>query len=222
VTSQVIQRIFGSRPGLGGFEFLGGMDFQAQCACAIFKLLAPIGKPDEFALWCVAAIFLTDRDNGDEDSLCDAVLAQGITQDKILLIGDSSGMFQNGRHDQGLVSFNRIKRRGFEITGPTKKKGPTGLYPRNPDVEASLMRFRKWIAGGRFYVSTAPEAGKMALAMKRCDAFVDRYGSLRPRGKWAHLVDCARYPLWWLTEQTAGVSGEVPAYVKTAQGQARR
>jgi hypothetical protein len=82
--------------------------------------------------------------------------------------------------------------------------------------------FRKWIAGGRFYVSTAPEAGKMALAMKRCDAFVDRYGSLRPRGKWAHLVDCARYPLWWLTEQTAGVSGEVPAYVKTAQGQARR
>jgi len=166
------------------------------------------------------AIFLTDRDNGDEDNLCDAILAHGITSDKVLIIGDSSGRFQNGRHDQGLVSFNMIKRRGFEITGPTKKKTPQATYPKNPDVEASLMRFRKWIAGGRYYVSSAPEASKMALAMKRCDAYADRYGSLKARGKWAHLVDCARYSQWWLSENLQTISGEIPGYVKTA-GQRR-
>jgi len=220
VTGQVIQRIFGSRPGSSGFEYIAGADFQQQCACAIFKLLAQPGKPDEFAMWCVAAIFLTDRDNGDEDNLCDAILAHGITSDKVLIIGDSSGRFQNGRHDQGLVSFNMIKRRGFEITGPTKKKTPQATYPKNPDVEASLMRFRKWIAGGRYYVSSAPEASKMALAMKRCDAYADRYGSLKARGKWAHLIDCARYSQWWLSENLQAMSGEVPGYVKTA-GQRR-
>jgi hypothetical protein len=221
VTADVIRRVYGVRPGVGEYQYIAGADFQNQCACAVFKLLAQPSKPEEFAMWCVGAIFLTDKDNGDEDSLCDAILSLGITQSQVLLIGDSSGMFQNGRHDQGLVSFIKIQKRGFEITAPTRKKGATGLYPKNPDVEASLMRFRKWIAGGRFYISTAPEAGKMAMAMKRCDAYLDKYNNLRPRGKWAHLVDCARYPQWWLSEKLAGVSGEVPNYVKGA-GQVRR
>lgn len=213
VTADVTRRLYGR-----SFPFLAGADFQAQCAAAVFRLLAPSGRPDEFAMWCVAAIFLTDRDNGDEDDLADALIAGGFTGDKVLLIGDSSGRWQSGRHDLGLVSFNCLKRRGFEITGPTRKKTETAQYPKNPDVEASLMRLRKWIAGGRFYVSTNPEAGKMALAAKRCDAYLDRYGNLRPRGRWAHLVDCARYPQWWLTERLAATvaPADLPSYVTQA------
>jgi hypothetical protein len=59
------------------------------------------------------------------------------------------------------------------------------------------MRSRKWIQDGRVFVSNQPEARKMAQAFARCDAAPDRYGDLRPKGPWAHLIDTFRYPHWW-------------------------
>ncbi len=212
VTAEITKRLFGR-----GFNFLIGADWQQQPASAAFKLFAPSYEAlGQFSMYCVKAWFM--RGGGDEDDMLDLIEASGLSAQECLTIGDCSGHWQKGDHGFGPVSFSTLKRRGWEVTGPTKKKTAKATYPKNPDVEQSVGRLRGLLREGRFFVVTGEAAQPMALALKKCDATIDRYKNLRPKGIHAHLADCARYPAWWLLARPDVITpAALPAYITNAR-----
>jgi hypothetical protein len=71
-----------------------------------------------------------------------------------------------------------------------------------------MMRMRKFIASDRFYVVQGHEAKIMQQCMKKCEAYRTRTGDLKVKGSWGHLVDVARYPVWYVTRKLAEVGDQ--------------
>lgn len=211
VTAEVIRRIFGK-----SFNYLIGADFQQQNAAIAFKVFAPSLDPTSwrnFHMWAVRGWFL--KDGGDEDDLIDALEVDGFKADNSFVVGDWSGDWQNGRHGYGPASFDSFKDRGWDIVGPTRKKTKKALRGRNPDVERSVGELRNAIQSGRFFVTPGEPAANVAKSLHKCDATVDRFGNLRPKGVFAHLGDCCRYPLHYLLTRISDVAAPLPSYVTT-------
>lgn len=209
ITADLTQRLHG-RP----YRFVIGSDFQQQNAAVAFRIFAPSHDPStwtQFSMWAVRGWFL--RGGGSEDDLLDVMEADGFKADDCLVVGDCSGQWQKGDHGYGPVSFDVFKTRGWEIVAPTKKKGAKGLYSKNPDVEQSVAQLRNAIRSGRFYVAPGEAAANVAKALHKCDATVDRFENLRPKGIFSHLGDCCRYPLWFLTTRVTSVAAPLPSYV---------
>lgn len=212
VTSELLGRVAGRRA-----EFLVGQDFQRQCAGVAMKIMAPSARPEswkDFRLVAVASWFFTG--GGDEHDLLDAMEADGYSAGRVFIVGDGSGASQNGRHAYGSPSFVTIKSRGFEIVGPTEPRSENALHGRNPDVEQSVARTRKFIADGRLIIVANESTKMLAKAFARCDASVRKNGNLRPSGFWSHLTDCIRYPLHFLSLKVVHAAKPLPAYVRGA------
>ena len=209
VTAEILQRLWG-RP----YAYLVGQDYQQQSAAVAFRIMARDSRPESwkaFVLVPVHAWFLNG--GGDEHDLLDCMESDGFTSDNCFVVGDSSGAWQKGDHGYGPVSFVAVKGRGWEVTGPTKPRTKTAKYGKNPDVEKSVGQLRTLIKDGRFIVAATESTKALQKALHKCDAMVDRFGNLRPKGIYAHLTDCCRYPLWWLTSKIDSVATAVPAYV---------
>lgn len=211
VTATFLSRITG-RP----FQYLAGADFQQQCAAVVFKIYAPDAESlDRFVFVAVASYFL--RGGGDEDDLIDCLEADNYTSTNTHVIGDCSGQWQKGDHGYGPVSFETFKRRGYSIVGPTTKKSPKGQYSKNPDVEASVGRLRTFIADDRLLVSPSERTKALETAIFKCEARVDVYANLHPKGIHAHLIDATRYPQWWATSKATAATQQLPQYVLNAR-----
>lgn len=200
VTPQLTRFAYGK-----AFDYLVGHDYQYQCAGSAWRVLAPGGVLTKAQLWCVWACWLYE--DGDEDQLLDEMEQSGYHAGNSLVIPDSSGGSQGGKHQHGVEppSFDRLRRRNYHFDTPTVKKDAASLHGRNPSVPTSLMRCRRWIAEGRVYVLATPEAAKMSKAFSKCEARLSTFGDLRARGSWAHLIDTFRYPQWWLGRQLAAM-----------------
>lgn len=185
------------------FEYLVGQDYQYQCAGSAWRVLAPGGDLARAQLWCVWAVWLYE--DGDEDALLDEMEMSGFSAKNSLVIPDCSGGSQGGKHLHGIEppSFERLRRRQYHWQEPVAKANPQSLHGRNPPVSTSLMRCRQWISEDRVYVVAGQSGAKMARAFAKCEAFMGRYGDLRAKGGWAHLIDTFRYPHWWLGRQLA-------------------
>mgnify|MGYP006977221121 FL=1 len=185
------------------FEYLVGQDYQYQCAGSAWRVLAPGGDLARAQLWCVWAVWLYE--DGDEDALLDEMEMSGFNAKNSLVIPDCSGGSQGGKHLHGIEppSFERLRRRQYHWQEPVAKANPQSLHGRNPPVSTSLMRCRQWISEDRVYVVAGQSGAKMARAFAKCEAFMGRYGDLRAKGGWAHLIDTFRYPHWWLGRQLA-------------------
>ena len=180
------------------FSYIVGHDYQWACAASAWRLLAPGGDLSKVEMWCTWARWL--REGGDEKELLDEMEADGYTNDRVLVIPDCSGGSQGSRHQHGKEppSFEVLRSRRFAYQEPVQKMGADTLHGANPRVPISIMRCRTWIASGRVFVAKGDEAAKMARAFARCDAYTDKYGDLRSKGPWAHLIDTFRYPQWWV------------------------
>jgi len=181
-----------------GFPFIVGHDYQYQCAGSAWRLFAPGGDPQLVQMWCMWARWLNE--DGDENDLLDEMEASGFNSQNCLVIPDCSGGSQGGQHKHGVEppSFDRLRHRGYHLQEPTEKRGAQSKHAKNPPVATSLMRCRKWIADGRVFVAKTQDAAKMSRAFLRCDAYQDKFGDLRAKGSWAHLIDTFRYPQWWV------------------------
>ena len=209
ITLEVTQRLYGR-----GYKYLVGGDFQQQCAATLFRIMARGASPEcwkDFTMVAERSWFLAS--GGDEDDLIDTIEADRVTASDCLVIGDCSGGWQKGDHGYGPVSYAVFKRRGWEITYPTKKKTKESQHPKNPPVEQSVGQFRKIITADRFVVAAGEQTKDLQKALHKCDALVDRYGNLRPKGIHAHLVDTCRYPLWYLATRIDSASAALPNYV---------
>lgn len=209
VTAEVLQRLWG-RP----YQYLVGQDYQQQCAAVAFRIMARDARPEswkQFTLVAVHGWFLSG--GGDEHQLLDCMEASGFSAESCLVVGDSSGAWQKGDHGYGPASFAALRSRGWEVTGPTKPRTKTAKYGRNPDVEQSVGQLRTVIRDGRFLVAASESTKALVKALHKCDATIDRYENLRPKGIHGHLTDCCRYPLWWLASNVGAVAAPVPAYV---------
>lgn len=213
VTAEVLQRLWG-RP----YQFLVGQDYQQQCAAVAFRIMARDARPESwkaFTLVAAHAWFLGG--GGDEDDLLDAMEADGFTAATCFVVGDSSGAWQKGDHGYGPVSFAALRSRGWHVTGPTKPRTKTAKYGKNPDVEQTVGRLRTLIRDGRFLVAASESTKALQKALHKCDAIVDRYGNLRPKGIHGHLTDCCRYAHHWLATNVGAVAAQVPAYVRAGR-----
>jgi hypothetical protein len=74
-------------------------------------------------------------------------------------------------------------------------------------------KLRTFIADGRFLVAAGEATAGLQKALLKCDARVDTYGNLRPKGIHAHLIDTCRYPLWFIATRIESVAMPVPSYV---------
>ena len=212
VTEEVTKLLHG-RP----FGLVVGADFQTECAGSAFKLLAPGGDLSRVQLWATDSWFLAG--GGDEDDLIDVMESAGILPGSALVVGDCSGGWQRGSHGYGPVSFATFQRRGWTITGVTKKKTDKGQFPKNPDVPQSTQRLRKLIAEGRLFCT--PAARILSLSLRKCEARRDAFGNVRPKAntKYSHNLDTARYVAWWLTARPEALRRTpLPAYVRAAAG----
>mgnify|MGYP006992422088 CR=1 FL=1 len=210
VTEEVTRRLCG-RP----FSLVIGADFQTECAGSAFKLLAPGGDLAQVQIWATASWFLAG--GGDEDDLMDTMEADGVGPGSALVIGDCSGGWQKGDHGYGPVSFHAFMRRGWTITGVTKKKTNKGTWPKNPDVAQSTGRLRKLIHEDRVFCT--PDARVLSLSLRKCEAKRDAFGNIRPKAntRYSHPLDTVRYVAWWLTSRPEALNqGPLPAYVLAA------
>jgi hypothetical protein len=209
VTAEVTKRLHGR-----SFAYVVGADFQQQNAATAFRVMARDARPEslkDFVLVAVRSWFL--RGGGDEDDLIDCMVADKFTAENTFVVGDWSGDWQKGNHGYGPVSFEAFKSRGYEIVGATKKKTQAALHGKNPDVEQSVGKLRTFIADGRFLVAAGEATAGLQKALLKCDARVDTYGNLRPKGIHAHLIDTCRYPLWFIATRIESVAMPVPSYV---------
>ena len=209
VTAEVTKRLHGR-----SFAYVVGADFQQQNAATAFRVMARDARPEslkDFTLVAVRSWFL--RGGGDEDDLIDCMVADKFTPDNTFVVGDWSGDWQKGDHGYGPVSFEAFKSRGYEIVGATKKKTQAALRGKNPDVEQNVGKLRTFIADGRFLVAAGEATAGLQKALLKCDARVDTYGNLRPKGIHAHLIDTCRYPLWFIATRIEAVATTVPSYV---------
>ena len=214
VTAEITKRLHGK-----SFAYVVGADFQQQNAATAFRVMARDARPEslkDFVLVAVRSWFL--RGGGDEDDLIDCMVADKFTAENCFVVGDWSGDWQKGNHGYGPVSFEAFKSRGFEIVGSTKKKTAAAAHGKNPDVEQSVGKLRTFISEGRFLVAAGEATAGLQKALLKCDARVDTYGNLRPKGIHAHLIDTCRYPLWFLATRVDAVAAPVPAYVTAAAG----
>lgn len=215
VTAEITQRLYGGR-----FSYLVGADWQMQSASAAFKVFAPsVRDLDKFVLVCTHAWFL--REGGDEYDIIDCVQSAGLTGLTALTVGDCSGGSQNNIHSYGPPSFDIYQRLGWPIVGPTEKKTDRGKHAKNPPVEKSIGRFRTLIKEGRFFVVAGEDAAGMAVALKKCEARIDAYRNLRPKGIHAHLGDCARYVAWWLLAKPHLLTDNVSSIPAAVSGRKR-
>lgn len=210
VTGEITKRLHGR-----AYNYIIGADWQQQSASVAFKVFASGGDLANFTLYAVRDWFLSS--GGDEDDVLDAIEASGLTAQECLTVGDASGAFQRGDHGYGPVSFVTLRRRGWEVVPPAEKKTATARFAKNPPVEACVGRFRELIQNGRFYVVTGEATTAVAKALRKCDATIDRYGNLRPKGIHAHLTDCCRYVGWWLRARSEVLGGQLPSYVTQAR-----
>lgn len=182
---------------------IAGHDYQKRCAGAIYKLLAPGGDIARTELWCTHCWYFPD--SGDENDLADIQIEHGFTGANTLIVADCSGATQNGAHHHHLPpSWEVLQRRGLRhIIGPTEKVDPNAAAGRNPGVDVSMMRMKKFIASDRFFVVRGTDAQRMQHAMKNCEAYRTRQGDLKVKGQLGHIVDIARYPIFWLTRKLA-------------------
>ena len=219
VTAYITQQIQGQ-----SFAYIAGADFQQQCAGSVFKVYAKSHEPADMAEWVMVGLWsVFFRSGGDENDLVETLRAANYTPQNTLIIGDCSGGWQAGDHGYGPKSFEVLKTAGYTILGPTKKKSAKGLYPKNPDVEKSVAQLRGQIQRGRFYVEQNQHTGQLQKAIAGCDARIDTYGNLRPKGVHSHLVDTCRYPLWWLSVGASKLAPEqVPGYVTAAAARRSR
>ena len=219
VTAYITQQIQGQ-----SFAYIAGADFQQQCAGSVFKVYAKSHEPADLAEWVMVGLWsVFFRSGGDENDLVETLRAANYTPQNTLIIGDCSGGWQAGDHGYGPKSFEVLKTAGYTILGPTKKKSAKGLYPKNPDVEKSVAQLRGQIQRGRFYVEQNQHTGQLQKAIAGCDARIDTYGNLRPKGVHSHLVDTCRYPLWWLSVGASKLAPEqVPGYVTAAAARRSR
>ena len=207
VTAEVTKRLHGK-----GYAFIVGADFQQQNAATAFRVMARDAQSlKDFVLVAVRSWFL--RGGGDEDDLIDCMVADKFTADNSFVVGDWSGDWQKGDHGYGPVSFEAFKSRGYAIVGATKKKTQDAKHGKNPDVEQSVGKLRTFIADGRFLVAAGEATAGLQKALLKCDARVDTYGNLRPKGVHAHLIDTCRYPLWYLATRIDLVAVATPSYV---------
>jgi len=209
VTAEVTKRLYGR-----SFAYVVGADFQQQNAATAFRVMARDARPEslkDFVLLAVRSWFL--RGGGDEDDLIDCMVADKFTAENCFVVGDWSGDWQKGNHGYGPVSFEAFKSRGFEIVGATKKKTQAATHGKNPDVEQSVGKLRTFIADDRFLVAAGEATAGLQKALLKCDARVDTYGNLRPKGLHAHLIDTCRYPLWYIATRIEAVAVATPNYV---------
>ena len=219
VTAYVTQQIQGQ-----SFQYIAGADFQQQCAGSVFKIYAKSHEPADLAEWMMVGLWsVFFRSGGDENDLVEALRAANYTPQNTLIIGDCSGGWQAGDHGYGPKSFAVLQAAGYTILGPTKKKSAKGFYSKNPDVEKSVAQLRNQIQRGRFLVEQNQHTGQLQKALAGCDARVDIYGNLRPKGTHSHLVDTCRYPLWWLSTGASQIqpAAQVPNYVIAAAARRR-
>ena len=198
ITEEVTYSAYGK-----AFSYLVGQDYQFQCAGSAWRILAPQGDLQRAQLFCVWACWLYE--DGDEDQLLDEMEQSGFNSGNSLIIPDCSGGSQGGKHQHGIEppSFERLRARNYHLDTPTVKMMRTSSHAKNPPVSTSLMRCRRWITDDRVFVMATPEAAKMSRALAKCDAYLSRFGDLRAKGGWAHLIDTFRYPQWWLGRHIA-------------------
>ena len=209
VTAEVLRRLYG-RP----YGCLVGQDYQQQPAAVALRIMARDARPESWRAFTIVAVrcwFLSS--GGDEHDLLDCMEADGFTADDCLVIGDSSGGWQKGDHGYGPPSFSALKSRGWEVTGPTKPRTKAARYGKNPPVERSVGQVRNLVREGRFLVAEGEATAALQKSLAKCDAIVDRFGNLRPKGVWSHLTDCVRYPLWWLISKVDATAEALPGYV---------
>lgn len=210
VTATVSKRLFGR-----GFDTLIGGDFQQDCAATAIKLLAPDGDVMQMQFHVVDAWY-----GGNEDEIIDTMESSGYAPGRALLIGDCSGAWQGSSRKYGApTSYTVFKRRNWEITTVTQKRGEANEHPKNPDVARSVGQLRKMIETSRVWVS--PSAKIMATSLKKCEARFDRFGNILPKSntKYSHSIDTLRYVIHWcLARPVALKPQEMPDYLKARLG----
>jgi hypothetical protein len=210
VTAIVSKRLFGR-----GFDTLIGGDFQQDCAATAIKLLAPDGDLEKMQFHVVDAWY-----GGNEDEIIDTMESSGYAPGRALLIGDCSGAWQGSSRKYGApTSYTVFKRRNWEITTVTQKRGEASEHPKNPDVARSIGQLRKMIETGRVWVS--PSAKIMSTSLKKCEARFDRFGNILPKAntKYSHSLDTLRYVIHWCLARPVTLKPqEIPAYLQGRLG----
>lgn len=191
------------------FDYIMGTDFQHWPAMVGVPLKL-FGDPENPTVWALGDFWI---ERADEDALIDAfeddaewVYANPedkrpprFTAANTLVIGDSTGSFQNGRHERSKTSFAVFRARGWTIL-PVIPAREVGKFPTNPLVPLSVARVHKFLDAERLFI--AYEAQRLKVSLKHCRTKRGKFG-LYPTGDEAHLTDALRYPIWWLLPQRA-------------------
>lgn len=174
------------------YDFLIGADFQAtpHMAAAVLKMYGTIEEPILF----VVNDFVIDQ--ASEDDLIDAIEddEMGLTPENALVIGDCSGLWQDGKHSRnGRDSFAVFKARRWHIVTPTKAKDPK-RHPKNPPVDQRLRLTNKLLQSEQLFVM--PHCDKLQFALNECQ-LVQVGLRVKPDRLYSHITDALGYAVWW-------------------------
>jgi len=191
-----------------GYDWIIGADFQSSPACVAVALKV-FGDVENPLVWALGEFWI---DRADEDRLIDSIEddlewvhgdSDGVLRTprfspaNALVIGDSTGSFQNYAHEQGKNSFAVFHARGWKIL-PVIPARALGKNPPNPPVPLSVSRVHTLLDHDRLFV--APWLERLIVSLKHCRT-KKKKGGLHPDGDEAHLTDGLRYPIWWLLPQ---------------------
>lgn len=187
VTAEITKRLFGK-----AFEIVVGQDYGTNCTAIAFRFLSPMGALDDAQMWAVNGWY-----GGDEQDMSEAMIADGFSPDRCLLIGDCSMTWQSSRHNWKLPpSFDQLQALGWTITGPTERKTATAKGPRNPDKARSINLLRVALRDGKVFCT--PAAQVLSRAFQKCEGYWVN-GNLLPKEntRYSHPLDAAKYCWFW-------------------------
>lgn len=176
------------------YTALLGCDFQGYPAnVAVVWRLYPAA--DGKWIYHAADEFWVD---GPEQYLINEMREAEYNPGEVLVIGDASGQWQDGKHDfgKGGNSFKEFQRAGYTIKPPREKKSDGATYSSNPPVENRLRLVARIMDEGRILVDP-DRCPMLAAAFKECP--LKRVGTrVFKHTHFAHLTDAADYPVYYL------------------------
>lgn len=183
-------------PSQGGFQYVGGTDFQGDpgCCTVVGKIYRrPDGKKVLHVVDTVGA-------EGVEEDLSQALLAKGYTQSTLMLIGDATGARQSAKHDDKTnYSFDKLgkKGEGWTIDSPDRHR-KTGRYWWAPKRENRKQVNGLFRTGQILITPSCSEAPAPFKSLLDCldNCKITTGGDFERKGHWTHLPDGLRMLAW--------------------------
>lgn len=180
-----------------GYPLVAGCDFQRRPGCVVVFFRLYRTETGKIVYHAERTIVAGDNEDDLADRMDSYARSQGLGISDVLAICDSSGRWQNSRHDHSdKPSHAILKEWGFNVVAPRKVLKSGKLGKANPDVEDNLALLYDVCQQDRVLVT--PDDW-LVECLRRCKL---KKGSGRmvlddSRPGYSHAVDCTRYVVWY-------------------------